>query len=109
MAATRRNLFLRSKMKTNRSLTNSFSNPKEKVSNLEVFFKKRADKILHLNRHEIAPDGRQQGDEKIGFSTFFIVEQPVFRLFSLHSSRKSIEKNLEITKSVLYINFVNRK
>jgi hypothetical protein len=68
-------------MKTNRSLTNSFSNPKEKVSNLKVFFKKLADKILHLNRHEIAPDGRQQGDGKIGFST----------LKSPHSSRKSIK------------------
>jgi hypothetical protein len=57
MAATWRNMFLRSKMKTNPSWTNSFSDPKGEISNLKASFKKRADKI-HLDSYEIAPDGR---------------------------------------------------
>jgi hypothetical protein len=51
MASTRRNLFLRSKMKTNPSWTNFFSDPKGEVSNLKAFFKKRA-------FHEITAYGR---------------------------------------------------
>jgi hypothetical protein len=58
MAATRRNLFLRSKMKNNPSWTNSFSDPKEEVSNLKGSFKKRAGKIFHFDSHEIEGDGR---------------------------------------------------
>jgi hypothetical protein len=46
LGASQRNLFLRSKMKTNPSLTNSFSEPEGEVSNLKASFKNRADKIF---------------------------------------------------------------
>jgi hypothetical protein len=49
MAATRQNLLLRSKMKTNQL------NPVREVSILKASFKKRADKI-RLDSDEIAPD-----------------------------------------------------
>jgi hypothetical protein len=58
LAATRRNLFLRSKMKINTSETNSFSDPKRVVANSKASFKKWVDNIIHLNSHKIAADGR---------------------------------------------------
>jgi hypothetical protein len=79
MAATRPNLFLRSKIKTNPS------DPKVEVSNLKASFKKQADKI-QLDSHEIAPDGRRQND---GFF-FFFVKISFSSIKSPNSSRKSI-------------------
>jgi hypothetical protein len=46
MGATRPNLFLRSKMKTNPNQTNSFSDPEGEVSNLKASLKNRADNIF---------------------------------------------------------------
>jgi hypothetical protein len=85
MGATRRNLFLGSKMKTNPSKTNSFSDQKGEVPNLKASFKKRADKI-HLDSHEIAQDGRRQSD-----GNFFFVKIGFFSIKSPNSSRKSIK------------------
>jgi hypothetical protein len=45
-------------MKTNPSWTNSFSDPEGEVSNFKASFKNRADKIFHLDSHEITADGR---------------------------------------------------
>jgi hypothetical protein len=64
MAATPRNLFLRSKMKTNSIWTNSFNDPKGEVSNLKSIFQKAGGQYFHLDSHEIAPDGRRQTVER---------------------------------------------
>jgi hypothetical protein len=45
-----------------------FSGPKGEVSNLKASFKKRADKIIYLDSHEIVPDGRLK---KFSSSTHF--------------------------------------
>jgi hypothetical protein len=67
------------------------------VSNLNVIFKKWADKIFHLDSHKIMTDGRATDFflfVKIGFSP---IPGP-------DSSKKWIKKNcLKITKSILYI------
>jgi hypothetical protein len=46
------------------------SDPKEEVSNLKAAFKNQADKIFHLDSHEIAADGRA--------TEFFFSEKSVF-------------------------------
>jgi hypothetical protein len=56
MGATRRNFFLRSKMKINLSYTNSFSDPKEEVSNLKASFK-NGGQNFYMDSHQNTADG----------------------------------------------------
>jgi hypothetical protein len=80
MAATRRNLLLGSKIKTNPSKTN-----------LQASFQKGVDKIYHLNSHEIEADGSSM--------EFFFLKIGFSSIKSPNSSRESIF--LETTKSIL--------
>jgi hypothetical protein len=86
-----RNLFLRSKMKTKLSLTNSFSDPKGEVSTLKASFKNLADKIFIWT----AMKSRQTAEQR----KFF------FRKNRFLPMRKFVQKTdkiffLEFTKSV---------
>jgi hypothetical protein len=63
------------------------ANPKGEVSNLKAYFKKRTDKIFHLNSHEIAPDGRRQSE-----GNFFFVKICFSPIKNPKSSKSILQK-----------------
>jgi hypothetical protein len=82
--------------------TKSVTNPKAEVSKLNG---KGRSGEPNFSGQTATADGRRQSD-----GNFFFVQIGFSSIKSPNSSRKSIKIFfLEITKSVLYINFVHRK
>jgi hypothetical protein len=102
MASTRRNLFLRPKMKTNPSWTNSFSDPKGEVSNLRASFKNRSEIFFMWTAMKSRHTAERQKFffGKIGFSS---IKSP-------NSSRKSIKKMFKsLNQCFILTSFIGSK